>query len=261
MKAEFLLEREKNTELTIYTVPNQEFRIHFHSHIEVCLVLKGEMQVWINNQEKLLRKGEISVAWSYDTHKYHTPSDSEVLSLIIPPKYFKEFSQKLSKMHTNCPFISNANIFSKIYEWIKEIEKSDDELMNKGYIYLILATLMNNMRFEETSVQVDRSLTSKILIYLSDHYKENITLPIVARELGYHPNYLSQIFKRTLKISFVEYINILRLREFLFLTKESNKSTLECALECGFQSLRTFYRAFQSEFGCSPRELSSLQNL
>ena len=35
--------------------------------------------------------------------------------------------------------------------------------------------------------------------------------------------------------------------------KNEDKSITECAFESGFQSLRTFYRAFEAEFGCSPR--------
>ena len=80
-----------------------------------------------------------------------------------------------------------------------------------------------------------------------------LTLASVAHDLGYHPNYLSHLFKSRLRIGFHQYLTLLRLREAVLLMKNENKSITECAFESGFQSLRTFYRAFEAEFGCSPR--------
>ncbi len=257
MNAEFLLDREKNRELTIYTVSDQAYRVHFHSHIELCLVLDGEMEALINDQSRLLREGEISVAWSYDTHGYHTPAHSSVLSVIIPPHLFHEFLPILHNARAKSSFLSNRSLFDRILGWIREIEGCDDALMKKGYLYLILSTLIQNTGFEEASVSADSRLSSRILLYLNEHFRENITLSSVARALGYHPNYLSQMFKSTLKIGFTQYVSILRLREALLLIQEGNRSMIDCAFECGFQSLRTFYRAFQAEFGCAPRELIS----
>jgi AraC-like DNA-binding protein len=33
---------------------------------------------------------------------------------------------------------------------------------------------------------------------------------------------------------------------------EQKHSITHCAMESGFNSMRTFYRAFREEFGCSP---------
>jgi AraC-like DNA-binding protein len=38
------------------------------------------------------------------------------------------------------------------------------------------------------------------------------------------------------------------------LTAARSPTVTAAALESGFQSLRSFYRAFQAEFGCTPRE-------
>ncbi|MBQ7089957.1 MAG: helix-turn-helix transcriptional regulator, partial [Clostridia bacterium] len=36
--------------------------------------------------------------------------------------------------------------------------------------------------------------------------------------------------------------------------KDPQNSIMDCAFESGFSSVRTFYRAFAAEFGCSPKE-------
>jgi len=52
----------------------------------------------------------------------------------------------------------------------------------------------------------------------------------------------------------IQYVNILRLRNALLLMKNRKHTHTYCALESGFPSVRTFYRVFQSEMHCSPRE-------
>lgn len=261
MNAEFLLTRERNQALTIYTITDQAYRVHFHSHIELCLILDGEMEVWINDQRKLLKQGELSVAWSYDTHGYQTPNHSLSLSAIIPPKMFQEFLPLFLNRHTSSPFLSDPSLFDQIHSWILATQKCEDELTRKGYIYIILGTLIQNMDFDKDPAQTDYLLISKVLLYLNENFRENLSLSSVAKVLGYHPNHMSHMFKSTLKIGFNQYLTLLRLRESLLLMQDGNKSITECAFESGFQSLRTFYRAFQAEFGCAPRDYASYAGL
>ncbi len=254
MKAEFLLTREKRRELDVVEIENQEYRLHFHSHIEICLVTDGEMEVWINDQRKLLGKGDISVAWSYDAHAYYTPSYSYNISAIIPPQMFEEFLPLLENRHASSPFLSDPVLFDRLYALMKELSKCEEELTRKGYIYVILGTLIKNMNFEESFVRSDRQLSSKVLIYMNEHFREKINLLEVAHALGYSPNHMSLMFKNTMRLTFNQYLTLLRLRESVILMREGKKSITDCAFESGFQSLRSFYRAFQSEFGCTPRE-------
>ena len=119
MQAEFLLKTEKSSDLTVTEIKNRSYRLHFHSNIELILVLDGELEVWINNRRKLLRKGEISVAWSYDAHGYATPLHSVSLSVIIPPRYYSEFLPLFNNRHTNDPFLSDPLLFEQIHSWAR----------------------------------------------------------------------------------------------------------------------------------------------
>lgn len=218
------------------------------------MVLEGEIEVWINGQHRMLGAGELSVAWSYDAHAYRTPVHSVSLSTIIPPRFYQEFLPLLASRHTHDPFLSDSALFEQIRSWALAATASNDELVQKGYVYILLGTILNHMRFESDTVSTDSRLPSEVLLYLSEHFREELTLPSVSHVLGYHPNYLSQVFRNMLHIGFHQYLNLLRLREAVLLMKNGDKSITECAFESGFQSLRTFYRVFQSEFGCTPRK-------
>ena len=254
MQAEFLLKTEKNSELTVTEVVNRTYRMHFHSNIELILVLDGELEVWINNHCRTLHAGEISVAWSYDAHGYRTPSHSVSLSFIVPPRYYSEFLPLLNSRHTNDPFLSNPQLFEKIHSWVRSAKSCDDELTKKGFVYIILGTVLKSIRFENNENQTSPLLPSEALLYLNEHFREDITLNTVARDLGYHPNYLSNMFRNTLHIGFKQYLTLLRLREAVILMQGGDKSITDAAYESGFQSIRTFYRVFRAEFNCSPLE-------
>jgi AraC-like DNA-binding protein len=223
-------------------------------------VTDGELEVWINDHRKLLRKGEIAVAWSYDAHAQRTPSHSLSICMIIPPRFYSEFMPLLNSRHASETFLSDPELFEQIHSWVCTTKECDNEMIRKGYIYIILGTILKNISFEKDTHPIDTQLPSEALIYLNEHFREDMSLSSAAHALGYHSNYLSNIFKSALRIGFNQYLTLLRLREAVLLMQKGNKSITECAFESGFQSLRTFYRSFQAEFGCTPRDFIS-QNL
>jgi len=160
----------------------------------------------------------------------------------------------MARYAASSPFLSDPVLFDRLYALMKDLSVCEDELTRKGYIYIILGTLIKNMSFEENPNQSDRRLSSKVLIYLNEHFREKLNLIDVAHALGYSPNHMSYMFKNTMRLSFNQYLALLRLRESVILMQEGKKSITDCAFESGFQSLRSFYRAFQNEYGCTPRE-------
>ena len=83
-----------------------------------------------------------------------------------------------------------------------------------------------------------------------------VTLDSFAAELGLHPNALSFICNEFKQRRFREYLNSLRVAEFLRRQSGDSvaQSQLQLALDCGFNSKSTFLRAFRSECNCSPGE-------
>ena len=84
-----------------------------------------------------------------------------------------------------------------------------------------------------------------LLLYMHEHYLEDITLAKVAKDLGYSVDYCSRIIKKYIGRDFRDYINMLRIRkaQALMLDKSLNMTTLEILYKCGFKSAATFYRA------------------
>ena len=254
MQEIFLLQRELNKNLVCGVVHSPSFIHHFHSHIELYLIKSGSIEIIINDQKKLLRAGEISVALSYDAHSYRTVDKSEAIYLIIPTEYFSEFLPMFSQKRLASPFISDESIYKTVLQAMEGIISGGNEITQRGYVYSILGAIFDKMTVHEEETPSGDTFSPKILIYLSNNFRDEISLESVAKEFGFNPSYLSRRFHETFGISFVKYLNMLRLREAVILLQSGKMSVTECAYESGFGSMRSFYRAFHDEFGCTPKE-------
>ena len=88
----------------------------------------------------------------------------------------------------------------------------------------------------------------------------NVTRKTLATKLGSNEKYLHETIKKHLDLSFLEYINLLRLdyaREMI--CQHPNKLSLEeISMMSGFGTRQTFHRLFRDRYGLSPSEFSNL---
>lgn len=257
MQPEFGLWREKHNELFLNQYKNPMGVLHFHSPIELYYVDEGELEVWINDQHTVMKPGEISVALSYDSHCYHYVGETTASLLIIPTFMCKEFLAEIKNKRATNSIIRDAEASRKIKECYDEIKKdSSNRIKTLGFINIILGIVMEQISFEPINSTIETRLSSQLLFYISENYKDDISLNSIAQEFGYNPSYLSRYFKSCFNVGVNQYITRVRLRDAVKLMQTSENNITYCAFESGFNSIRTFYRAFLKEYGCTPKEYS-----
>lgn len=263
MKADFGLKREMNNKLFYKDVKNDNGVLHFHSQIELYFIRDGEMEVSVSNQRRILKKGEMSVALSFNAHGYKTLEYSRSSYLIIPTYLCEEFLLATKDKEVENPFICDKETVRLIYGYFNELRKERiNEIEKLGYIYVILGLVMKHISFKNKSFALDTSLASQILIYINENYKEDISSASIAKHFGYTQNYISRLFRTIFNITPSKYITVVRLKKTVMLMREKKYSIAYCAMEGGFNSMRTFYRSFFSEFGCNPKDyLGKLNDL
>ncbi len=254
MQAEFYYQREKKNILHSAEVIHPNAPLHFHSPIEVYLVTEGEVEVWVNDRRRVLKAGELSVALSYDAHRYRSKEGARAVYLSVSTDLCGDFLAELGNRRISDPFISDPQVFQQILGYCAAIQESSALLKKKGNLYLLLGVLQESLSLEEHASKRDTDLSTRILFYINEHFKEKCTPALLAAEMGYHPGYLARFFKENFHISMSQYVTMLRLREAVLLMKEPKNSIVYCAYESGFSSIRTFYRVFTAEFKCSPKE-------
>ena len=80
--------------------------------------------------------------------------------------------------------------------------------------------------------------------YISEHFKEDITLQSLSSAMGYEATYLSRMFNSFFKMNLREYINRYRISEVIKRQRSENTPLYKIAEECGYKSENTFYRAY-----------------
>ncbi|MHB8063975.1 MAG: helix-turn-helix domain-containing protein [Ruminiclostridium sp.] len=88
--------------------------------------------------------------------------------------------------------------------------------------------------------------------YIDANYMNDISLPDVAKSVGFSEFYFSRIFKDITEKNFSLYLNEYRIKQAEQFLIKSNMSVADIAYTVGFNSIVTFNRAFKSIKGCSP---------
>lgn len=93
----------------------------------------------------------------------------------------------------------------------------------------------------------------EVMVHMHLHNPQ-LSIRLLARELGTNETYLSRYFNHQRKISFPEYVNTCRLDEAEKLLKRTDATVAEIAEQVGFRTLSSFYLAFNARHQMPPAQ-------
>ena len=99
-------------------------------------------------------------------------------------------------------------------------------------------------------------LVSNAIQYIGEHISSPLSLEEIAGQLFVSKYHLSHAFSAEVGISVYRYILLRRLVMARQLLAEGETAGQVCR-SCGFSDYTSFYRAFKSEYGISPREFAA----
>lgn len=233
--------------------------LHLHSHIELIYVRRGIMSVVIGDEEQVLREGDFAVAFPNCIHGYRRVEGSgpcDVRFYVAFPSMLGDYAEKVLHGVPKSPFVSREYISNDAFTAL-EMLRHQKEVYNRevarAYMQIVMACLWPQLQVTGHSSS-HRDLPSRVLQYVTRHYREPITAESVAKEMGVTKNHLSRVFSSKLYMSFPQYLHFLRMEQAKELLRNTNKSVLDIGYDCGYDSSRTFNRVFLDVCGCSPRE-------
>ena len=98
-----------------------------------------------------------------------------------------------------------------------------------------------------------------VLLYLRQHYREQISLQDVAEEAGVNSAYLSYLFKQEMGIGFANYLQECRMRCAEKMLCDTNLKIKEVAEAAGFNDYHYFSKIFKKYHHCSPADYRKKQ--
>lgn len=122
-----------------------------------------------------------------------------------------------------------------------------------GHFYALLATLLPKLTVGKTG-ELDARIY-RAVSYIEEHYREELTVKKLAETANMSVSRFFPLFRRSLGVSPVEYINHYRINRAIILLMSSERYGIEEISEAtGFQSAAYFRRVFKKMTGKSPRD-------
>ena len=106
---------------------------------------------------------------------------------------------------------------------------------------------------------MDKSKRPDMLIevqkYINRHYfKEDLSIAEIANKMEVSQTYLIRLFKRNLKMTFVEYLTNVRIKNAIILMRDPTLTLSEIAELVGYNTQHYFNNVFRRHVGISPQE-------
>ena len=89
--------------------------------------------------------------------------------------------------------------------------------------------------------------------YIEEHFRERLTLQMVASKVFTNPKYFSHIFKKEIGVAFTEYVINLRIQYACRLLETTSYPAYRISIECGFSDPSYFNRVFCAKINMTPQ--------
>ena len=123
-----------------------------------------------------------------------------------------------------------------------------------GMLILMYTEFVRRSSDKEEVKDKSQEKVRDILLYVKQHFREEITTQSVASEFGYSREHFSRLFKRFADISFKQYLSEYRLFQAANDLYTTDKKMAEVALDNGFPDEKGFYSSFKKKYGLTPLE-------
>ncbi len=258
-----MIYQNRDDTLSVKVTNNNNCLAHIHRQVEIFYVRDGAVDITISGQKKRLEKGMVSIAFPNVVHETYTPQSSSAVMIIFRHDLLPDFYQEFNLREPQSPFIDGmpeAGRFTGLVTGLLESVQNDADIrISKGYLYIILVSILSQIslvRQEKVPADICRDISG----YLNMHFTEEISLPQMAASLGYSRYHISHIFKEKFGCSYNDYLKRLRSEHAMGLLAHSEMTATEICFASGFNSLRSFYRAFREVYGVTPRSVKHMDN-
>ena len=238
---------------------------HFHQNLEIVYVLEGGVEIQIESETYNLDKGDFLLVNANKRHSLRSTKEEVLIA-----SFRISFSMLVEYMGTN-QLLFWCNTTADKSESYEQLKKVLDRMLNRFYdkekegaiylnsiyyeaIYLLVAYFMikaDDARMKENFTP-DNSRIFEIQNYVQANYQKQLSLNDLAKKLYLSNAYLSKYIKKHFGLSFLEYVNNVRLFHAVDELVYSEKKITRIALDNGFPTTAAFNKAFKEIYNMTP---------
>ena len=231
------------------------FSPHIHHCFEIINVTEGKMTVAVGGESRELVKNEAVLIFPNQVHSLKTEEKSRHTLCVFSDKLVNSFSKQKAGLIPENNFFVIPDYLSDMFD---NLDIKSNLSTVKGTLYSLCGVFDNNAVYVKRDDTKSEQMIIRIFEYVTENYRENCNLKRLSEYLRYDYAYFSRIFRKNTGMNFNAFINQYRISEACYLLKTGNKTVLQIAEECGYDSLRSFNRNFKEYTGISPAEYRKL---
>ena len=233
------------------------FYAHLHRQVEFYLQLEGSQQMTVDGKTRLLQPGDAALVLPNRVHSYQSQEGDQHILGIIDISAAGEYASLLLTSGCEDPFLPAESAHPDIKHCCESLTDGDmalDSALARAYIAVILGRLIEGLSLKPASQSSGRDTARSLLLYITEHIAEPISLDVLSKKLFINKYSISRIFSEQIGCSLHTYVNALRVELAQNLLRDPGLTTSELIAQCGFESERTFYRTFREHCGMTPRQ-------
>ena len=250
-----------------YSSADQLITNHWHNSLEVLYIASGKMDTGINNAIYHLKRGDLIIINSGDIHFTRCRDYAKIYVLQVPypllnthiPNYdYVRFQDSDGSVVFSNPAKVDelSRLMIQMYEITLE-QKPGYTLLFSSKLYQFLFILFQRYHTDissRTKQKSDRNLIrlEQVMNYVKSHYMQPISLEDAAQILSLNPEYFCRYFKKYMGMTFLEYVNSIRLYHIHQDLLNTNYSVSELMDRHGFTNYKLFSKMFRNTYGCPP---------
>ncbi len=236
---------------------------HSHFHTEIVCMTEGTTIAFADGKKYELSAGDIFIAFPNQIHKFVSVGKEKFRLMIIDPDMTPDFTALLTADTPVCSKIENAlgrvpdlAAISDLISRCGEQGGSFEDSVLRGLLTAFFGRLLPQLQFTSPVLRdgANSAALREILKYTNLHFAEELSLDVLQKEVHLSKYYVSHLFSEKLGIKFNDYVNSMRISHACRLLLREDASITEIATAVGFNTLRTFNRAFVRFRGVTPSE-------
>ncbi len=234
---------------------------HLHHELELVLMLSGTATAYADSVRATLGPGDVFLSFPNQIHHFESTGPENFMLFIIKPEQMPDLSDLFHTGTPHSPVITGAGrdepvrkLFDALGDACRQPGTAGKEYLltlRRGYLLALFSELLSRMTVTRLSMGDSGALRS-IVSFCTQNFSEDLSLSMLEEKLHLNKFYISHLFGEKLDMRFNDYINSLRIAEACRLLLGSKLSITEISEQVGFNTLRTFNRAFMKQMGCSP---------
>jgi AraC-like DNA-binding protein len=216
------------------------------------------MELTVNEKKEVMNAGDMAIIAPFCVHSFYTPEYVNRWLAVFSTDFIAGLlsEEEIYGEGEHCVFTPSPQLAAFVTSHLID---SNENFFNLTAGDIRSFKVLSNAVYEEymrvvpySAKRTHNKALTAILLYISEHYLEEMSLSTIGAALGYSPKYVSLCLSDIDDMNLFYLVNSFRAEHAKRLLLSTELKVIDIAYECGYSSEKSFHRAFLQVTGTTP---------